>query len=161
MTYIAYLTHKPASYSHIRQVVAEDNCVTAAGGGCVRVRGRHSGRPVREQRRRQGRRAAAASAPVHQRLHQLPRGLRHCPLHVQPSRPAALSAHRILGFAFRYCCFVTRIGYIIGRRLLKTSKGAQIRYPFSPFPSSLSSLFSLPSVSIKNITKRRQISMDA
>jgi len=27
--------------------VAEENFVTAAGSGCVRVRGRHSGRPVR------------------------------------------------------------------------------------------------------------------
>ena len=69
----------------------------AAGSNCVRLRGRHSGRRVWKQCRRQRRRTEQTSAHIHQRIHHLLGDLRHRPLHVQPSSPATLSTYQPLG----------------------------------------------------------------
>jgi len=43
------------------------------------------------------------SAHIDQQLHHLLSSFRHCSLHVQPSSPAALSAHQRMGtYTFRY-----------------------------------------------------------
>jgi len=72
-------------------------CWFVPGSNCVRLRGGHSGWRVWKQRRRQRRRAEQTPAHVYQPIYHLLGHLRHRPVHVQPSSPAALSTDQSLG----------------------------------------------------------------